>query len=120
MSWFVGGRRPQKRETQGLRRAVLRRPESVKHAASKIWEGGSAALTEQRNPRSENLEKLSARQLVELFIEEEKFVQEALRGAIDDLIKAIEIATASLRKDGRLIYVGAGTSGRLGVLDASE
>src|SRR5437667_869055 len=80
----------------------------------------AAALTEQRNPRSENLEKLSARQLVELFIEEEKFVQEALRGAIDDLTKAIEIATASLRKGGRLIYVGAGTSGRLGVLDASE
>jgi len=80
----------------------------------------AAALTEQRNPRSENLEKLSARQLVELFVEEEKFVQEALRGAIDDLTKAIEIATASLRKGGRLIYVGAGTSGRLGVLDASE
>ena len=80
----------------------------------------AAALTEQRNPRSENLEKLSARQLVELFIEEEKFVQEALRGAIDDLTKAIEIATTSLRKGGRLIYVGAGTSGRLGVLDASE
>lgn len=80
----------------------------------------AAALTEKRNPRSENLERLTARQLVELFIEEEKFVQEALRGAIDQLTKAIEIAAASIRNGGRLIYVGAGTSGRLGVLDASE
>jgi N-acetylmuramic acid 6-phosphate etherase len=80
----------------------------------------AAALTEKRNPRSENLERLTARQLVELFIEEEKFVQEALRGAIDQLTKAIEISAASIRNGGRLIYVGAGTSGRLGVLDASE
>jgi N-acetylmuramic acid 6-phosphate etherase len=80
----------------------------------------AAALTEQRNPRSEGLEKLSARQLVELFIEEEKFVQEALRAATDELTKAVEITTVSIRNGGRLIYVGAGTSGRLGVLDASE
>jgi N-acetylmuramic acid 6-phosphate etherase len=78
------------------------------------------ALTEQRNPRSENLEKLGARKLVELFVEEEKFVQEALRGAIGDLTRAVEIVAESLRKGGRLFYVGAGTSGRLGVLDASE
>jgi N-acetylmuramic acid 6-phosphate etherase len=80
----------------------------------------AAALTEQRNPRSENLETLSARQLVELFVDEEKFVQEALRGTIDQLARAIDIAAAAIRNDGRLIYVGAGTSGRLGVLDASE
>jgi N-acetylmuramic acid 6-phosphate etherase len=80
----------------------------------------AAALTEQRNPRSENLEKLKARQLVELFVEEEKFVEEALRGAVGDITRAVEMATESIRKGGRLIYVGAGTSGRLGVLDASE
>ena len=80
----------------------------------------AAALTEQRNPRSENLEKMSARELVELFVEEEKFVQEALRGAIVDLAKAVEIVSHSLGKGGRLFYVGAGTSGRLGALDASE
>ncbi|PYL19247.1 MAG: hypothetical protein DMF41_10245 [Verrucomicrobia bacterium] len=61
----------------------------------------AAALTEQRNPRSENLEKLSARELVELFVEEEKFVQDALRGAIVDLTRAIEIVTESLRNGGR-------------------
>ncbi len=80
----------------------------------------AAALTEQRNPRSENLEKMNPRALVELFVEEEKFVQDALRGAIVDLARAIGIVTESLRKGGRLFYIGAGTSGRIGVLDASE
>jgi len=80
----------------------------------------AAALTEQCNPRSEKLEKMSAQQLVEVFVEEEKFVQEALRAAIGDLTKAIEIVAESLRNGGRLFYVGAGSSGRIGVLDASE
>ena len=77
-------------------------------------------LTEKRNPRSENLEKMSARELVHVFVEEEKFVQEALRTAAADLVRAIEMVTQSLRKGGRLFYVGAGSSGRIGVLDASE
>src|SRR5439155_3362341 len=80
----------------------------------------AAALTEQRNPRSENLEKMSARQLAELFVEEEKFVEDALRGATAGLSRAVEIVTESLRNGGRLFYVGAGSSGRIGVLDASE
>jgi N-acetylmuramic acid 6-phosphate etherase len=80
----------------------------------------AAALTEQRNPRSEYLEKMSPQQLVEVFIEEEKFVQEALRIAAGELAKAIEIVAESLRNSGRLFYVGAGSSGRIGVLDASE
>ena len=91
----------------------------AKPAENKI-ENLAAALTEQRNPRSENLEKMSARELVDLFVEEERFVQDALRGAIVDLAKAIEIVTGALRKGGRLFYVGAGSSGRIGVLDASE
>jgi N-acetylmuramic acid 6-phosphate etherase len=78
------------------------------------------ALTEQRNPRSENLENLSAQELVELFVEEETFVQDALRKEAGSLGRAIEMATKVLRNGGRLFYVGAGTSGRLGVLDASE
>lgn len=80
----------------------------------------AGALTEQRNPRSENLEKLNPRELVELFVEEERFVQDALRAAIVDLARAIEIVSESLRNRGRLFYVGAGSSGRIGVLDASE
>ncbi|MGE5212137.1 MAG: N-acetylmuramic acid 6-phosphate etherase [Nitrospirota bacterium] len=83
-------------------------------------DGLAAALTEQRNPRSENLEKMSAQQLVQLFVQEEKFVQDALRAATADLARAIEIVTESLRNGGYLFYVGAGSSGRIGVLDASE
>jgi N-acetylmuramic acid 6-phosphate etherase len=80
----------------------------------------AAALTEQRNPRSEHLEKMTARDLTELFVEEEKFVQDALQTASADLARAIETVTESLRNGGRLFYVGAGSSGRIGVLDASE
>jgi N-acetylmuramic acid 6-phosphate etherase len=80
----------------------------------------AAAITEQRNPRSENLEKMNRRELVELFVEEEKFVQEALRGTTDELTRATEIVAESLRNGGRMFYVGAGSSGRIGVLDASE
>src|ERR1700720_2949956 len=80
----------------------------------------AAALTEQRNPRSENLEKMGAQELVKLFVDEEKFVGEALRAANADLARAIELVAESLRKGGRLFYIGAGSSGRLGVLDASE
>src|SRR5216117_513729 len=83
-------------------------------------DGLAAALTEQRNPRSQNLEKMTARELVQLFVEEEKFVEDALRRATADLARAIETVTESLRNAGRLFYVGAGSSGRIGVLDASE
>lgn len=83
-------------------------------------DGLAAALTEQRNPRSENLEKMSGRELVQVFVEEEKFVQAALRAAAADLTVAVEIVAESLRNGGRLFYVGAGSSGRIGVLDASE
>ncbi len=88
-------------------------------AAAKI-DDLAAALTEQRNPRSENLEKMNAEDLAALFIDEEKFVAEALRAVTADLGRAIELVAGSMRKGGRLFYVGAGTSGRLGVLDASE
>ena len=95
-------------------------PEIHAEPAPEKIEELAAALTEQRNPRSENLEKMNPRDLVKLFVEEEKFVGEALSGARDDLARAIDLVIASLSKGGRLFYVGAGTSGRLGVLDASE
>jgi N-acetylmuramic acid 6-phosphate etherase len=101
--------------------AETRDPVTVRPKLSeKEIEDLAAALTEQRNPRSENLEKMSVRELVELFVEEEKFVLDALRGAIADIARGIEIVTESLRDGGRLFYVGAGSSGRIGALDASE
>lgn len=98
-----------------------RMPEAPPALRNDVVSGALAsALTEQRNPRSAALAKLKPREIVELFVEEERFVQEALRERSGELARAIEIVTAALRNGGRLFYVGAGTSGRLGVLDASE
>ena len=76
--------------------------------------------TEEANPRSANLDRLSAREIVELFVAEEKLVDEGLRQCIDQLARAIELSAGAIGKGGRMFYVGAGTSGRLGVLDAAE
>ena len=80
----------------------------------------ASASTEQRNPRSLELDALDTRELVDLFIEEERFVQEALRACAGQIAEATRRLADALRAGGRLFYVGAGTSGRLGVLDASE
>ena len=80
---------------------------------------GSAA-TEQRNPRSTKLGEMSGAEIAALFADEEQGVAEALRRCADQLGAAIELVATALNSGGRLFYVGAGTSGRLGVLDASE
>ena len=76
--------------------------------------------TEEANPKSANLDQLGAREIVELFVAEEKSVQEALRQSVNELARAIELAANAIASGGRMFYVGAGTSGRLGVLDAAE
>jgi N-acetylmuramic acid 6-phosphate etherase len=78
------------------------------------------AVTEQLNPRSRRLAHMSVRALIRLFVREERQVEEALAGSVDALVNAVELTAASLRNGGRLFYAGAGTSGRLGILDASE
>ncbi len=78
------------------------------------------AATEQINERSLGLEVLSPRELVDLFVSEEEFVEVALRSAAESLANGITLVAAALKNNGRFYYVGAGTSGRLGVLDASE
>ncbi len=80
----------------------------------------AGAVTEQPNPRSQGLDTMPTPQIVDLFTAEERGVHEALEGARLPLIAAIELSSDALRRGGRLFYVGAGTSGRLGVLDASE
>jgi len=80
----------------------------------------SEAVTEARNPRAKALSSLSTRQLLELMNDEDATVPGAVRDAIRDLERAVEVVASALSKGGRLRYVGAGTSGRLGVLDASE
>ena len=76
--------------------------------------------TEQRNPRSTRLDRMSLRSAIELFLSEEACVAAALREEGASIEKACRLIAGALRLGGRLFYVGAGTSGRLGVLDASE
>jgi N-acetylmuramic acid 6-phosphate etherase len=77
-------------------------------------------LTEQVNPNSLNLDQLGSLELVELFNSEDQKALAAVAAAKNELAQAIDITAERLRQGGRLFYVGAGTSGRLGVLDASE
>lgn len=76
--------------------------------------------TEAANPRSEDLERLDAGAAVDLMVSEDRAAVAAVEGAREDLAALIELTSARLAAGGRLVYVGAGTSGRLAVLDASE
>lgn len=80
----------------------------------------AAAPTEQRNPRSGALETLATADLVSLFVSEEDEVARALRETRPALVAGVDLIAEALRAGHRLFYAGAGTSGRLGVLDASE
>lgn len=76
--------------------------------------------TEKRNPRSADIDTLSTLEVVDLINSEDRTVPEAVGAQRKSIAAAIDVIVESLRKGGRLFYVGAGTSGRLGVLDASE
>ncbi|MEM6717579.1 MAG: N-acetylmuramic acid 6-phosphate etherase [Cyanobacteria bacterium P01_D01_bin.6] len=77
-------------------------------------------LTEQANPASQTLDQLSSLEFVDLVNAEDHKTLSAIAGAREDLAAAITLIADGLKRGGRLWYVGAGTSGRLGVLDASE
>ncbi len=77
-------------------------------------------LTEQRNPVTMDLDRLSTEGVLRLINAQDKLVPLAVEREIPYIAQAVELVVASLRGGGRLIYVGAGTSGRLGVVDASE
>lgn len=77
-------------------------------------------LTEQRNSRSRHIDLLSTDSILRLINSEDKLVALAVEKEIPYIARAVEIIVESFRKGGRLLYFGAGTSGRLGVIDASE
>src|SRR5436190_22286416 len=77
-------------------------------------------LTEQRNPRTERIDVASALEIVDLLNAEDATVAGAVHAVRGDVARAIDLVVAAFGRGGRLIYVGAGTSGRLGVLDATE
>ncbi len=76
--------------------------------------------TESRNPRARSLSKMSTRQILELINDEDATIAGAVRAAIPEIERAVDLIVPALASGHRLFYVGAGTSGRLGVLDASE
>jgi N-acetylmuramic acid 6-phosphate etherase len=80
----------------------------------------SRLTTEHRNPRSTQLHRLSIHEAFDLINREDATIAHVVAAAREDICRAIELVAATFRAGGGLIYVGAGTSGRLGVLDATE
>src|SRR5260370_38288775 len=76
--------------------------------------------TEQRNPASRTLDRMAAREMVRVMNREDRKVAVAGGGESAGIARAVDAIESTIRKGGRLIYVGAGTSGRMGVLDAAE
>ncbi|RED63328.1 N-acetylmuramic acid 6-phosphate etherase [Cohnella phaseoli] len=77
-------------------------------------------VTEQRNARTRDLSELSIKEIIEIMNEEDQTVALAVKKELPAIERAIAAIVSSMEKQGRLVYVGAGTSGRIGVLDASE
>ena len=86
----------------------------------RLYEHLKSLTTEARNSRSEHLDRLDAYSILKLMNSEDKTATAAVQRVLPQVAQAAEIVTASFRAGGRLIYAGAGTSGRLGVLDAAE
>lgn len=76
--------------------------------------------TEKQNPNTMNLDEMSIKEALTIMNSEDKKVAEAIGEVIPEIEEAVQVITSQLKKGGRLIYTGAGTSGRLGVLDAAE
>lgn len=76
--------------------------------------------TEKQNPNTMNLDEMSIKEALTIMNSEDKKVAEAIGEVIPEIEEAVQVITTQLKKGGRLIYTGAGTSGRLGVLDAAE
>lgn len=88
--------------------------------SKELFEHLGRLSTEQRNPRSMNLDSLSTEEILKLINSEDKLVPLAVEKEIPHIAQAVELVVEAFKHGGRLIYVGAGTSGRLGILDASE
>ena len=83
-------------------------------------ENFATLTTEQRNPNTANIDKCSTLEILRLINEEDKKVALAVEKVLPEISRAVDLITEKISAGGRLFYLGAGTSGRLGVLDASE
>src|SRR5687767_570757 len=87
---------------------------------SKMADSDELPITEQENPRTREISSLSVSGIVELINGEDATIAEAVRRELATVTRTVEEIVSRLEQGGRLFYVGTGTSGRLGVLDASE
>ena len=85
---------------------------------ARVWT--ESRRTEQRNKASRNLDSMSAKEIVRLMSREDRKVAPAVARELPAIARAVDAIVPRIRRGGRLVYMGAGTSGRLGVLDASE
>ncbi len=83
-------------------------------------EYADARLTEHRNPRTTEIDVAGAQEIVDLMHAEDRRVLDVVRGVRQELARVVELVVRAFRDGGRLLYIGAGTSGRLGMLDAAE
>jgi N-acetylmuramic acid 6-phosphate etherase len=88
--------------------------------SKKVFEEIKNLLTEQRNPNSMDIDSKSTLEILKIINEEDKKVPYAVEKEIPYIAQAVEFVVDSFKKGGRLLYFGAGTSGRLGVVDAAE
>jgi N-acetylmuramic acid 6-phosphate etherase len=93
---------------------------AIMHDSDDIFEEIKDLLTEQRNPRTTDVDRRSIPEILEIINREDAVVAEVVRKAIPRVAEAVSLFEKTLRGGGRVFYVGAGTSGRLGVLDAAE
>ena len=100
--------------------AGTRRTTGMEHETLTAEPDLSRLTTEQRNPRTADIDTLETRELLQRINEEDAQVPAAVATQIPAIAQAVDAIVERIRAGGRLIYIGAGTSGRLGVLDASE
>jgi N-acetylmuramic acid 6-phosphate etherase len=103
-----------------LRNTIQTSTALVRMSKNELFSKLQTLTTEQRNPRTTGIDLATTREILDMLSAEDELVVPAVRAEIPYIEQAVELVVAAFKSGGRLIYVGAGTSGRLGVVDASE
>ena len=107
-------------ESEKMLTLKLQSLENKESKSSDLFDQLEKLDTEQRNPKTKSIDLASPKEIARLINEEDRLVADRVGNRIDEIAEAISMTAEALQDGGRLIYVGAGTSGRLGVLDAAE
>jgi N-acetylmuramic acid 6-phosphate etherase len=107
-------------EPIGRGTVALEKPEVPPTGDHEVFQEIRRLLTEQRNPDTMDIDSVSIPEILNRINTEDSTIAAAVEKELPNVVKAVELVVESFRRGGRLFYVGAGTSGRLGVLDASE